>query len=220
MKILNLLEGPYQTNVVDKKTNRPLKQFSQKLPDVGMDDKNTPYGVFSMVKPDIDPHMVKKSSRHAMNYSEDEGFKAFIMFLINNNYTDNIHMPRVYDVTTIKGNDGYGIDTYKVEKLLHGNEIDNHLLTTYLKSLLLDDILDTLDEDNIINYPNQLLANYISRDVGLKTKSFKSDELNEACRIVAQAIHATGKSSDIHFNNIMYRRTPTGIQVVINDPLF
>lgn len=210
MRIQDLLEAPFTTDVVDKRTNRDLRQFRQRNR-----DKN-PEGAFSVVKPDKDPHMVKKSSRGATPSDFTEGFKAFIMFLKNNDF-ENIHFPRVYEVKTIQGKDGYEIDKFKVEKLIDGYHIDKDLMRNYVRNILPDEATEGYDESEI---DHSLLAMYIHDAVNGRTRPFKDDTLNDACNIISRALHATGGNNDIHQNNIMFRQTGHGIQVVINDPIF
>jgi len=210
MRIQDLLEAPFTTDVIDKRTNRDLRQFRQR------NTERNPEGAFSLVKQDKDPHMMKKSSRNATPSGFTEGFKAFIMFLKNNDF-ENIHFPRVYEVKTIQGKDGYEIDKFKVEKLIDGYQIDKELMRNYVRNILPDSATEDYD-DSEINHT--LLAMYIQDAVDGRGRPFKEDTLNDACNIISRALHATGGNNDIHQNNIMFRQTNRGIQVVINDPIF
>jgi hypothetical protein len=209
MKIQDLLEAPFATDVIDKRAKRNLDGFSQRK-------RDNPAGGFSMVKPDKDPHMMKKSSLRAMPDYQREGFKEFIMFLHNNKF-ENIHFPRVYEVTTIQGKDGYVIDKYKVERLIEGHKVDRQLMRNYVVSLCGEEAMEDWHDEGAY----RLLAAMIMQAVDYDERPFTADSLNDACAIVARAIRAIGGTNDLGTDaNIMYRQTPHGIQVVLNDPIF
>lgn len=216
MHILNLLETQHQINVHNTRASSNLKkQYSPKY--AGMSR-----GSFSAVKPDPkDPHMVKKFSVAGRSES-DEGFKAFIMFLHNNDLADNIHMPRVYDIKTVKGRDGIVIDSYRIEKLISMNTLSREDLVSFIHSIT--DEMDIDDEytsgDIGFKILQVMLSDAISKAVSKRNPSFKLDSLNEACHIVARALHATGGDSDMYGDNLMFRRTQQGLQLVFSDPIY
>lgn len=219
LKILNLLEAPFEPRVVDAPTSRNLFGWRQR--EGG--EQGQEFGAYSKVKPDTDPHLVRKSSLRSSPEEFTEGFKAFIQFIIDNNFIDNIHMPRVYEVKTIKGSDGYKIDTFRTEKLVGGDEINQEQMQDYLEQVTGDrhDELAAKYGTQFTDKPHKLLANIIKGAVHSGKPPFASDELNKACLIVRKAIRSIPEAdNDLHFNNIMFRRTPVGIQVVLNDPVY
>lgn len=177
------------------------------------------HGNFSVVKHDKhDPHMVNKfSHRGRETFVADEGFKAFIQFLINNKFTDNIHMPRVYELTTITDARGdQVIDQYKIEKLIPMDEIRREELLRYADQMM------GLDDEFVRGFTgtDKAIAYAIYEAVDERTAKFPLESLNEACEIVAKALKFTGKNNDITDFNLMFRRTGNGLQLVFSDPLY
>lgn len=224
MKIGNILESPFQTDVVDRQSNRDL-QYWRQYPN---QEKR---GTFSVVRPDRDPHLVKKSSIMSRDEkSGDEGFKAFAKYIIENGYMDNPHMPRIYQVKTIKGNDGFHIDSYKMEALIDGEDIDDSELADYFDHILLDKYKwDEYENpyEYIKDYPNEKGAVHTMICIAIEDATrrgaaiFTLDSLNEACVIVHEAKYKIKHANlDIHTGNIMYRRTANGLQLVFSDPIF
>ncbi len=211
MRITDLMEAQFQTNIRDVKAISPLRnKYSPKI-------AGLPKGSFSVVKPDSsDPHMVKKFSKAARSES-DEGFKAFVMFLHNNGFNDNIHMPRVYDVKTVRGKDGIAIDSYRLEKLIPFEAVSKEELLAYTDLIG----VETPDADVMTaEMIGHMLAGEISDVVRNASSPFKLETLNQACHIVNRAIRATGGAADIYLDNLMFRRTPQGLQLVFSDPLY
>lgn len=216
MKILNLLEAPYQTSVVGKETNRPIEKVRPRAPDSNAE------GSFAIVKPDrTDPHMVKKYNRRAAQSNDNraDGFRDFITFIVKNNYTDNIFMPRVYEVKKVKGNDGYSIDSFKVEKLIHASAIDTEQLIGYILTVANEELMSHYNP-GWRNKPHDTFTAMVTREIESTGNVFSSNELNQACLIIRRAIATTKRLNDLHEDNIMYRRTSVGIQAVFNDPLY
>lgn len=213
MDILNLLEAQFATNMRDVKASTSLgSTYAPKTKDLEK-------GSFSAVKPDSkDPHMVKKFARMARS-ENDEGFKAFVMFLHKNGFDDNIHMPRVYDVKTIRGNDGIIIDSYKMEKLIPMHAIPRKELYKYYQHIAPNKDIQFLKFMPVDDYLHSSLAGLISSAISHEPPDFAIDTLNQACKIVADAIVATGGTKDIYPDNLMFRRTAQGIQIVFSDPI-
>jgi len=210
MHIRNLIERQHETEVRDAKSSSYLK--NRYMPNT----KGMPSGNFSAVKDDSkDPHMVKKFSKRGRS-DEDEGFKAFVMFLYNNGFDGNIHMPRVYDIKTITGRDGITIDSYRMEKLVSLQSVSREELVAY--SEMMSDKIDVADDVDTEFIPEEI-AYFLKAVIAGRTQS-KMESLNEACNIVARAERATGATLDLTTKNIMFRRTPQGLQLVFSDPLY
>lgn len=145
----------------------------------------------------------------------------FIEFINENGYADNPHMPKVYKANKIVGKDGYYLDTYKTEKLLTYKDISLEEIKNLMYSILPEsEIQEWVSESNDKIEWLGYLANEIGREVVNPTKRFKLESLNEACAIVAEALDKFGVDSDLHYGNILFRRTRYGLQPVLNDPIY
>lgn len=211
MHISKLLEAPFNTTVRDVQSKKELANYSKK-------PKNLSHGTFSAVKDDPqDPHMVRKFSINGRHPYDSEGFKAFITYILQNGYQENIHMPRVYDMKTIRGSDGYELDSYRVEKLIPMNSVSREELVAYTE-MVMDN--PEIKDDYSISLISSILAEEVNIAVEEFQPYFKLDSLNEACHIVAMALQATNGTNDINNNNLMFRRTGSGLQLVFSDPIY
>lgn len=216
MKIRELLEGPVNTSFKTRQLSREMQGYRNRR-----GHGNVQSGTFSSVTADPDPHMIQKSSNKALSPNFKEGFRLFIEFINENGYADNPHMPKVYKVNKIVGKDGYYLDTYKTEKLLTYKDISLEEIKNLIYSILPESeipewVSESDDKTDLLGY----LAGEIGREVVRPTKRFKLESLNEACAIVAEALAKFGADSDLHYGNILYRRTRYGLQPVLNDPIF
>lgn len=78
------------------------------------------------------------------------------------------------------------------------------------------DIGDDYSIDNIAH----ILADEINIAVEEFQPYFKLESLNEACKIVAMALQATNGNNDVSSQNLMFRRTSNGLQIVFSDPVY
>lgn len=214
MKILDLLEGPIQTNI------EPEKLFNGVL-------KSRPngYSSFSSVSPvKNSPHEIKKYGHTPL--AIQEGFNFFIKYIIETNNQSNIHFPRVYSVQKIGDKDGKHIDKYIMERLID------------LDSVSYDELVIVFKQNFKIYNQNYVsaaeVADIISRCVNStpsREEEILSDSLSEALKLTNDCIKkckevCSGKQyknyrvcEDLHSGNIMLRRTQHGYQIVINDPI-
>ncbi len=216
MKIRELLEGPVNTSFKTRQLSREMQGYRNRR-----GRGNIHSGVFSNATADPDPHMIQKSSNKALTPNFKEGFRLFIEFINENGYADNPHMPKVYKANKIVGKDGYYLDTYKTEKLLTYKDISLEEIKNLMYSILPEsEIQEWVSESNDKIEWLGYLANEIGREVVNPTKRFKLESLNEACAIVAEALDKFGVDSDLHYGNILFRRTRYGLQPVLNDPIY
>ena len=213
MKISELLETPYQTRVKNKTVDKDLDYFTLNVGKINpkYDPKQ---GMYSVVTPDnSDPHMVRKTSKAPRKPDFKEGFVKFVEYIIENKHQDNIHFPRIYDVKSFTDKNGLHIESFQIEKLVDAKYIDPDVLIDYQESLL--GWRPRYDEWE----QNYTIADKI-RTAVYKGQSgvFESEELNQACDILAKARIEVDSYPDIHSGNIMYRQTRYGIQLVITDP--
>lgn len=210
MNIIEILEAQYQTNFNSVNTKGKLNRFNQS----GKNTRELPQGYYSIVRPNkTDPHLVTKTSKRRYDSSESDSFGEFIKFIYENGYQDNIHMPRVYNWKVLTDSNGNKIYKYDIEKLVNGKDIDPELMVRYIQSIIPESELRAYDIDYTV------LADFVSHEIDKREGIFLSDELNQACDIVADAITALGVERDTHFNNIMFRQNRYGIQLVFSDPV-
>lgn len=223
MKIRDLLEAQFNTEV------KPDKRYHGRLRSDGRSEDQAATGpAFSKVK-DIknEPHMVRKYNHHPMDPNARkrrnlDGFNFFITQLIERQETDNIHFPRVYSVQKITDNDGKFIHTYDVEKLLPGFKIPTaELLKICTESFGEDDDTGEYTDDDLQEIIlGKIIYAVTTQDYG----DIKSETLLEALRILHDIVKDAvklkrGHNFDLHMDNVMYRKTPYGTQLVINDPI-
>lgn len=218
MKIRELLEGPVNTSFKTRQLSRKMQGYRNRR---ARGNRNIDSGAFSSVTADPDPHMIQKSSNKALKPNFKEGFRLFIEFINENGYADNPHMPKVYKANKIVGKDGYYLDTYKTEKLLTYKDISLEEIKNLMYSILPERkipkwVSESNDKIEWLGY----LAKVIELEVVNPIKRFKLESLNEACAIVAEALDKFGADNDLHYGNILFRRTRYGLQPVLNDPIF
>lgn len=225
MKILDLLEALFNTEVKpDKRYHGYLRQ------DTGSrTDREIAKGsVFSKVK-DIknEPHMVRKYNHRPMDPAAHklrsvDGFNYFIEQIIERGETDNIHFPRVYAMKKIVDDYKQHIHTYDVEKLIPSSAVTREELLKVCEESFGKD-------DDALDYSKESLEDIISGKViyALEHNDYddiESESLLEALHILRDIVKSAinlkrGHKLDLHVQNIMYRRTPVGTQLVINDPI-
>lgn len=213
MKISKLIETPIRTTVTDKTAKGSLKKFNR-------DPGTNPAGAFSTVVADRDPHLIRKYSKTRLSEDDVDGFRLFIQYLIDSNEMHNPHLPKVYEVKTVRDGKGYRVESYRIEKLLDSKNVEENLLKAYV------DEITGVDTDGMEHRQrHNFLSNRISDAIeGYSSKLFTQQPIEDACRIISDAIndlsaHYVDVVNDVHQANVMYRRTPQGIQVVINDPI-
>lgn len=181
-------------------------------------------GVYSKVRNDPnDPHMVQKRHRDPKAASTD-GFVKWADYLINNKLVDtNPHFPRIYNARKIEDSEGKNIYKYQIEKLVSAEDVSPKILeaiwrqnfTQYsmpedIEELDAEDIADTMS--GIISMAVEGNSEYMDDII--------SDSLKEAVKHLRAYYAETNYNAlpDLHSGNIMLRRTPHGIQLVITDP--
>lgn len=220
MKILELLED-YETSQKSVKLNRPI---GYKKPDYSQN--NT--GAFSSVHPDKnDPFMVRKSSMPKLdtNYDPDtqDGYWKYIDMLQNNSkLRNNPFFPRVYGVKTIVGENGRKIKRANLEKLETFAEIETDLLAAYANSIVKDDRFKQYVDGEYTGYNNFDLAGTLSYKLesAIERRDYsaiKNDELIAALKAIEH--FSRDYVLDLHAANVMFRRGPKGIHLVITDPI-
>lgn len=181
--------------------------------------KQLGHGHYSRVKPHpSDPHLVKKTS-HNIKYSGDDGYRSFIAYIIENKLTDNIHFPKVYNIRTITDKNGKKIYSFDVERLVPLRKLGVEQMKAALDSHFNDDRIEEVeDEDDGIGI---IMTNI---DMAVHEGVFsvlKTQELKDACFILFKLSkdEASPHWFDLKYDNMMWRLTPYGAQLVFTDPL-
>lgn len=171
-------------------------------------------GSFSKVLRDRDPHMVRKQSIRPMGRGAEDladGFDSFVEMLIDRDLMDNIHFPKVYKAQRSFDATGQHKSKYVIEKLeRYGNQLrrdeitqieDTHMMPGY-------------DEDERL--PDRIFDS--CRSASARERYIKMDSLKEACAALQDMAATSDFRLDLHGHNIMVRRTPHGLQIVLADP--
>lgn len=225
LKILNLLERQIDTGVENKTYKGALRSSRDSL------DQNTAFSKGREHK--SDPHMFQKYNHTPLAKDSVDGYDVFIRYLISHDI-DNPHFPAVYNVKKINDKNTSYITKFDVEKLLKHTQVSvaeliaimnisfNHDEHTANWLSELEENIDNFKEGEWLNgHKLGDLADSIASRVefGLHNlDSIRSDSLKQAIKILNTIRNEEKLHVDIHRENVMYRRTAHGLQLVINDP--
>jgi len=218
--ILELIEPEvknYNTNKTFK--DRPYNYHKEKN-----DPKVLGSGNFSKVRTTSDPHLVKKSSVETTtgNPEKDDSYWDFIDFLLKNKLWENPYFPRVYKKTSMHGKEDTSHHSVVMEKLEPiSNAEHDDLLAIIRKSFNekgREEIKNRYSEERGYKLPDSI-AKILDDAVHRGNLSFiKDEQLEKALKILNLYAKHSKVGVDIHSENIMVRRTPVGLQLVISDP--
>lgn len=207
-----LLEDLINTKIKNKIVNKKLKP--PKTNNLLSDD-----GLFSTVKTDSsDPHMIKKTVIEPTRDIEENVHWLYIRKIVESGIADsNPYFPRIYNITSIKGLRDEELRRATMEKLIPYTDFskstaDPQLGIVYQKmggaehvKVSVDHIVDTL------NY--NLLNQQLDR--------IQDPQYKEALDFIKNIYNENSAIRyDIHEGNIMFRRGPSGLQLVITDPFY
>lgn len=192
-------------------------------------------GRFSTVKPGSDPHTVKKSSK-SPNHDMIDGYWRFIDYVARYQLWENPHFPRVYNIKKIKDQSGDMMLRGEIEKLesledLRMDEIKHLYQKIYgLENMpSLGQNTKGLGRSEVKDLYLKRLATDVQHSVkGLGNQKIEEESFKNAVKILKMIkkrestskdkIRSLGFIYDIHYGNIMARRTPYGLQLVFTDP--
>lgn len=189
---------------------------------------------------DDDPHMVTKKSRYPHPAS---GFKPgtgnrdvspgriYAETIIKNKLAQsNPFFPRFYVHHTDTDKSGNKYYKFTTEKLISAREISYKEALTVLKHIFANKkdrklFIRTFEEDT--EPYDRENARAIMDDVGwfltnmIDHQRFNaaSDHLNQALKVIHKLKKEHGLSDDLISDNIMFRRSRNGLQMVLNDPV-
>lgn len=208
--ILELLaEDITQSQVIDRRYGGKFNW--RKSSEVSADELGR--GSFSRVTADSDPHLVNKQSIRPSNDDNQDGFAAFIRYLKQTGNSDNIHFPKVYAAKSMTDKAATTRHNFQMERLLEPKRLSSEELNRLCDANFTDRLMERTYEEMAFAMERAVVA-----DSALE-KYIASESLAEALRIVRQCAAETKHAIDLNEENWMVRRTSTGLQIVITDPL-
>lgn len=180
-------------------------------------------GFFGRVHNGNDPHTVHKIPFDPTPENKD-GYYKYIKYIVETKlYDTNPYAPRIYKFKTIK--DANNNIKYKIEleKLVSLRTVDAEIVREIgIKIAGEQHFLElTRYFTNIFNsskYMPQIVVAKTIEEI-IKGKLHTNDEyLQQICNIIRKIADTTSADIDVHFGNIMVRRSPYP-QLVIVDPL-
>lgn len=171
-------------------------------------------GIFSTVMADEeDPHMVKKVSSQPMgpdHHVKADGFNQYVRMLAQDDLMDNIHFPKVYKANTTTDKTGTHRNSFTIERLVDLQNISPEEFEGLAERCFLRPVVDAAAMADRIS---------ASCESAYERKMYiRMDSLIEACEIMQRLDQASDFRLDLHEGNLMVRRTPHGLQLVISDP--
>lgn len=222
-----LLEDLFDTETKKIYTkNRYLNRDKSKK-----DDKAIDAGTSSIVIPDKnDPSMVKKRSTGFNRTSKKEdGFKTYAEYIIKHKLGEsNPYFPRIYVMKNFSDKNGTEMQQYKIEKLIPYYEVSLEEILAFLNKIadISEEWLQHIDMGDSSRLHNRLTW-FIKDKIINNTESFyngriilKDPLLNDVREHFKTLIKNGLVLNDFSGKNCMYRRTPHGLQFVINDPFY
>ncbi len=160
---------------------------------------------------------------HAAQMLTKDGFNYFIENIIKSDSFDNIHFPKVYNIKKITDKEGNWIHKYDVERLIPLKELSNReiyrLFTDNFKRHVKEyEKMDSYDLEDTRSNIGFILSSAIRKN---DHSELRSAELKKAVSLLHNMntrASDEGHFMDLHSDNVMARRTPYGLQLVINDP--
>lgn len=212
MRIETLLEL-INTKVTTRQNPQPSK--GERLGD----------GAYSTVRKDVDdPHMVRK--RHNSTRSaERDGFVKWGEYIIKHKLSDNPHIPRIYNVSKEEEGPGKFVYDYQMEKLtsLSDGKVKPYeikaLWRQHLSKETYPEDAHDMSAEEMMDYLGGILQDALYGDEE-SLSNITSESLRDAIRHLRNYYQENNYEPhpDIHSENVMLRRTPHGLQLVITDP--
>lgn len=178
-------------------------------------------GYFSTVAADKkDPHMVKK---YTTNFDSDDVFDLYVRFIIKNKLHENPYFPRIYNFKEIQDKKGQTPYKYQIEKLQNITNLDKKEFEFIFDKIFGDGFFSKYVAGERTEQMAFRLADVVETAAKEDVESKIEDEdFKKATRLIRMFVNSKkcdGCRIDLHQNNIMARRTPYGVQLVITDPV-
>jgi hypothetical protein len=172
------------------------------------------------------PHEIDKLSKRSTKGIDAQA--AYFKALVNNDLTGhNIFAPRIYGFEEITDDNGKHHHKFNTETLLQARDVSFDEAMVVCRQ-----IFDESDIATLLRYAQDVDKKSGKFLTGMMGDNFRdqaweagkittnSKELNVILQVVVD-LQRSGHNYfyDLHAGNLMYRRTASGIQLVINDPL-
>lgn len=219
-KILEIIEPQVSSGRYSGSFSGGYKGDYESKDSMSVDKGTVGRGLFSTVKADKDPHMVKK---YTTNFEEDDVFDLYVRFIIKNKLHENPYFPRIYNFKEIRDKEGKPLYKYQIEKLQNITNLEKPELEFIIDKLFgngfFEKHLSGETKRSIIYELANAVETAIENDVGNKIKDDDFKKAAKLIRMFAKSKKCPNCRIDLHQNNIMARRTPYGVQLVITDPV-
>lgn len=179
-------------------------------------------GLFSdVVKSKNDPHVVYKTNKRPESKHIDDPFPLYAEIVMRDRLWDMVHFPRIYKSLATKD----GLDTkmfeWTMEKLYPIQSLNSRELV-YLCEKYFDKDIDHKRKSDLVYVLTGDIAD--ATELERYEKRITDDTLKAACKKLIsvkneiQTTHRCRITWDVSIDNIMIRRTNTGVDVVFSDP--
>lgn len=223
MRLFEIIEPTYTRDKRPYSLSQRADHYSR-IPD----EEIIGVGGSSFVTPhEDDPHMVRKYHKKRIEMQKD-GFTWYAVLVTKYHLWDNVHFPRIYVTNDVEHEKLGPIRDWTIEKLLNSGEIRQsemkHLFARYFSGKYVDKMLSYKDMFSSIQY-SHFIALCIRQVIFENTDGFQvkieDEELARAINTLRELKSEMGNSKfDLEGDNILYRRTAQGLQLVFMDPFF
>lgn len=207
-----LLNEIIQTDVTNVNLpNRKFKQSKSQEDSIGK-------GRYSTVRNDPkDPHMVIKKTKFDKDktaYHNKDVYPQFIEALINSDQKMNPYFPRVYGMKSYNDKSDDKLHKFNIERLEDLRQLSAEEMDHIIGLIMDDDVRKAWKIDN-----ERMLAWFICEAIKKNSvrKEIKDRNLYNALTFLSKFLKKNWYL-DLHSENMMFRRTPYGPQLVITDP--
>jgi hypothetical protein len=180
-----------------------------------------------------DSHLVDKESiRPDESYPVrvKDGMRIYAEAIIKNKLAqENPFFPRFYGYHIDKDSEGNKLYKFQTEKLVSADDLEFENILPVLdhifpnekekKRFLKGFMIDIDGQEPSADLLTDDIGWYLGEMMNAKKYDAASDQLNQALRLIRKLRDEHRLADDLHGNNIMYRPTSTGFQMVLNDPL-
>lgn len=225
MNILKLLEAPYKTDYTISKAN--LGNDSDRLLRLSSSENKIGSGRTAIVTGDEDPHMVNRLAKKASNRGDSE-YDIFAKWVTSNEKVrQNPHFPRIY-VMNAKQEDGESgtqklLIDYKIEKLVPMDKLSSEEIRAIMDTHFAPRDMSVEDfNDYEFTYNDIAFFTFEYIHSGESSEDIAPvGKFRQACDMLENFLYEEpmGLVYDLHWENIMVRRTGTGLQLVFTDPV-
>ncbi len=219
MKITDLLERQIETQIEpDAKYSKRLRRGTPKY------KQNSEYGNSARVSPSkTDPHMVVKNDKNPNEQADN--YNRYIQELIKLDLIDtNPHFPRVYNIKKITDKYNKFIYKYVMEKLVKWEALSVEEMETMADTVIIEPLpadFNNWGEGKRWSYCYNEIMVVLEKEANDYDNLIKQKTLKYAIAQIKQiGTHIRVRPNDIGGDNIMFRRTPFGLQLVITDPFY